>query len=212
MTSPLAVPTHLDERRQTWLRHDMAQALSAMSAVLGLIETDPLHAATVLSRLEQLRTQVEWMAAILEDAMGDPLPCDVGEAVAEAWSAEGKHVLCSVRLRREHVAPARVDPVALRRALRNLLDNAIRAAGLHGRVDITVCQAGERIVVDVSDDGPGFGRIPTQSGLGLSEVRAFAQSAGGSVSVTESELGGTLIRLEIPALRVLTFRGTGGAA
>lgn len=204
MTSPTSVTAPRPKRRnQARLRHDMAQALGAMSALLGVIEANPLHAVTVLPRLEQLRVQTEWMAAILEE-VGHPRPCDVGEVVAETWTAEGRYALCTVQLRREQVPPAIVDPANLRRTVRNLLDNAIRAAGVFGRVEIAVSTVEGRILVEVDDDGPGFGRIPSQSGLGLATARTFAASSGGRLTVGKSALGGTAMLLELPALQVRT--------
>lgn len=203
MTSPFSAPVHRRRRpTQARLRHDLAQAVSTMAAVVDVIGSDPLHAAAVLPRLEQLRVQADWMATILREQVGPPRPCDVGDAVAEAWTAAGRHALCTVQLRREPVPLALVDATALRRALRNLLDNAIRAAGSTGRVEISVSRGGRGIVVDVSDDGPGFGKVAAQSGLGLATVSDFARRAGGDLSHGVSHLGGTLMRLEIPPLEV----------
>lgn len=218
MTSPASLYARMTRRvtrkDDRTLRHDLGQALSAMSAVLGVIEADPLHAATVIPRLDQLRRQAEWMAAILTERDGQPRPIDVGDAVTEVWSAAGRDALCTVQLRREQLPPALADPVALRRAVRNLLDNAVRAAGARGRVELAVRSAGADfggILVEVSDDGPGFGQIPAQQGLGLASARRFATRAGGTLSIAESPLGGVTARLHLPALRVRTFAQWGDA-
>lgn len=169
-----------------------------MSALLGIIETDPLHAPTVLPRLEQLRLQADWMAIALRRETGLPAPTDVGVAVADAWAVEGQHAVCTVRLVREQVPLVLVDPVAVRRSVRNLIDNAVRAAGPTGQVEVRVGHTPGIIVVEVSDDGPGFGRVPAQQGLGLLTVRRFATSVGGSLTVGRSELGGAMVRLNVP--------------
>ena len=106
------------------------------------------------------------------------------------------------------------DPTLLRRALRNLLDNALR----HGRppVTITVAISGNQAMVSVADCGPGippdavsrifepFFRIPGRgagSGLGLALVRRIARLHGGdaSLAVTGSQSVGTTIVLSLPA-------------
>jgi signal transduction histidine kinase len=208
MTSPAGLnftPVRRHRREQE-LKHDLLQALSAMSAVLGIIETDPLHTAVVLPRLEQLRVQVQWVAAILSEHSAEPLNTDVGEAVADAWSAGGLHALCRVRLVREPVPVAMVDPIALRRAVRNMLDNAIRAAGITGLVEVSVRPEDDEIVVEVADSGPGFGKIASQQGLGLAGVRRFAGLSGGALHVSGSSLGGALIQLRIPSVGARRIR------
>jgi signal transduction histidine kinase len=200
----------LDDDRT--LRHDLGQALGAMSAVLAVIEADPLHAGSVVPRLDQLRRQAEWMASVLIERGGHPRPTDVGDAVADVWSATGRDAVCTVQLRREQVPPAMVDPAALRRALRNLVDNALRAAGTRGRVEVTVRSAAAGIVVEVADDGPGFGQIPAQQGLGLASARRFAAATGGNLTVGASRLGGVAVRMQLPALpirRLTTWGDTG---
>ncbi|MDH0381967.1 ATP-binding protein [Comamonas aquatica] len=85
----------------------------------------------------------------------------------------------------------------VRRALRNLLENARRYS--HGEVSLTLSREGAMAVIRVEDIGPGvppaqrerifekFYRLPGASersggvGLGLSLVRSIAQRHGGSV-------------------------------
>ena len=93
------------------------------------------------------------------------------------------------------------DPLRLRQALGNLVDNALR----HGEGAITlVGRAAEGgVVLEVGDEGPGFGddiagraferfargdaaRTRGGTGLGLAIVRAVVEAHGGSASLTGS--------------------------
>lgn len=105
-----------------------------------------------------------------------------------------------------------VDATLVRRAIGNLLANAVR----HGRmpdepavVHITV--VGGRVTV--ADHGPGvpadeaaglvdrFSSGGGSSGLGLSIVRWVAQAHGGRLSVFNADEGGAIFELELPEHR-----------
>ena len=48
------------------------------------------------------------------------------------------------------------DPAALRIALANLITNALRYVPQGGRVDVAVRAADNRLILSVSDNGPGI--------------------------------------------------------
>jgi signal transduction histidine kinase len=106
------------------------------------------------------------------------------------------------------------QPAALRRALRNLIDNAVKY-GETAHVTIMVSAATVRI--DIDDSGPGipdaelqrvfepFHRLePSRSretggtGLGLSIALSIAQAHGGEVTLANLPKGGLRARLSLP--------------
>ncbi|MEO8828338.1 ATP-binding protein [Lapillicoccus sp.] len=116
------------------------------------------------------------------------------------------------------VAPVKVrgDRHQLARLLRNLVDNAARAAS--SQVSVSVARDGDAAVVRVEDDGPGiapadrdrvferFVRLDQSrsrrsggSGLGLAIVQEIAAAHRGSVQVTTSPLGGAAVEVRLPA-------------
>jgi signal transduction histidine kinase len=113
--------------------------------------------------------------------------------LAAAASFEG-----SLRWHWSGVAPVPVQPLQLRRALGNVVDNATRAAGPAGWVRVRVRRAGQRVCVEVEDSGPGFGRMPAQSGRGLTVTRAVLDSCGGVMEIGSGRSGGALVRLTLP--------------
>jgi len=102
---------------------------------------------------------------------------------------------------------------ALERALRNMVENALRYA--RSEVAVTIESNGVDAVIVVSDDGPGFppewleqgvGRFAAGdspdthggAGLGLAIVDAIAASHGGTVEVADGPHGGAEVRLRLP--------------
>ncbi|WOP19463.1 HAMP domain-containing sensor histidine kinase [Raineyella sp. LH-20] len=115
------------------------------------------------------------------------------------------------------VEPTRIrgDRLQLVRVLRNLADNAVRAAA--SRVVLSVEADGAAAVLRVEDDGPGippeerervferFVRLDTArtrdeggSGLGLAIVHELVTNHGGTVAVDASALGGARFTVRLP--------------
>jgi signal transduction histidine kinase len=96
--------------------------------------------------------------------------------------------------------------------LGNLLDNACKWAA--GRVRIAARRTGDRLKVEIGDDGPGIaadqravalqrgGRLDERkpgSGLGLTIALDLATLYGGSLKLGQSTLGGLKVELDLPA-------------
>jgi signal transduction histidine kinase len=153
------------------------------------------------------------MNAMLEDilvlarsgrAREEARPVHLGalvEAVAEEFHDLGQEVTVDAVAR--VVAP--VQPVLLRRAMRNLIDNALKYGG---SARVTVTQSAEQATISVSDSGPGlapeemervlepFYRVEESrsretggSGLGLAIARAIAESHGGALRLANGNPG-----------------------
>ena len=111
----------------------------------------------------------------------------------------------------------------LRRALRNLLENARRHAA--GDITVSLRRTGDQAVIKVCDHGPGvppalrerifepFYRLPGATerdggvGLGLALVKSIAIRHGGSVACEPHAAGGAcfVIRLPLGLQKVTTF-------
>lgn len=108
------------------------------------------------------------------------------------------------------------DESLLRRMLSNLIGNAVTYTPHGGSVDISLSATDSRLLVRVSDTGPG---IPTEdrervferfvrldharaaggSGLGLAIARWIAEAHGGTLRVESSNSSGTVFAASLPA-------------
>jgi two-component system, NtrC family, nitrogen regulation sensor histidine kinase NtrY len=114
--------------------------------------------------------------------------------------------------------PARVylDRQMLRRALINLVRNAVQAGAGGGRSTITVqvrlARDGDFWAIDIDDDGPGIPKkmreavfdpyVTTKTegtGLGLAIAKKIVVEHAGTIEALDSPLGGARIRVRIPA-------------
>jgi signal transduction histidine kinase len=94
---------------------------------------------------------------------------------------------------------ATADKLAFWRALRNVVGNAIRAAGPAGRVALRVERSGPWAVAQVDDDGPGFGSARSgMASMGLDIVRESVASCFGQLEIPRSSLGGCCVLLRLP--------------
>ena len=105
------------------------------------------------------------------------------------------------------------DAEAVRRAVLNLLDNAIKHGRHGGRVEAGVFADGESVCLSVSDDGPGISRRERKglfsrfvrgkteapgTGLGLHFAEQVAHAHGGRVDLVSEGGRGCTFTLRLP--------------
>jgi len=111
--------------------------------------------------------------------------------------------------------PVRCRPVALRRALANLIDNALHYGGA---ARIRLAQSGSEITIVIEDDGPGIpedeqekvfapfyrlegsrSRDTGGTGLGLSVARTIVRGHGGDIVLANRQPHGLSAHVTLPA-------------
>lgn len=191
LRTPLSrLKLRLEQIPNTHLRDRMAQDLSEMIDMLD---------ATLRYLHEQRATEaLQWF--------------DV-QALVESLTENAQDQGSDVSLQ-GHCAPLRVQPLALRSAISNLLNNALRYAG-HARLEMH--DHHEYIEVHVCDNGPGIAPEQRESvfepffrvegsrnrnsggvGLGLTIAREAAQRQGGDITLRETKGGGLTCVLRLP--------------
>jgi signal transduction histidine kinase len=180
---------------------------------------DPEAVGSVLERcVGNIITQVEELRAISSEfstyahiprihKQPEDLRALAGELVAAYADATVSVRLVAVG----EPVPAAFDRKLLGRAIRNLLENAVRASGAGGEVEVVVEAADEQVAVTVQDRGPGvpesaLGRIfdpyfsthDTGTGLGLPIARRIVEEHGGEMTAANRVGGGLAVTCRIP--------------
>jgi signal transduction histidine kinase len=191
------------------LAHDLRQPVAAIVALASAAAAEPRVSKRVRERMDQIAAEARWIGQLIEEALADrdsqpgtgmtDVAALVREAVVSAQRTyPGRVSLCQVGAGPALVA---VSATGLRRAIGNVLANATRAAGTDGCVHVTQRRSGPSEVVEIEDDGPGFGLIPAGHGIGLAVTRAALAECGGHLESERLPTGRTQIRLVLPAPR-----------
>jgi len=194
---------------ETLLQHRDRMSVAEQEQIEVLLVGEACRAARLVADLLSV-ARLDAGAALLRS------PVDLGQ-LAEAEAARTRLVWPGALRVVGSVPEVTGDPQALVGVLRNLVDNACRAAGPAGTVEIVLGTEGGTAVVDVVDDGPGvpagertriFERLVRLdaarsvdtggSGLGLAIARGTARAHHGDLVCLATPGPGARFRLTLP--------------
>jgi signal transduction histidine kinase len=93
--------------------------------------------------------------------------------------------------------PAATEVVLLRTGQEALANVRKHAAARN--VAVRLCYAGDRVRLEVTDDGAGFDPALVNGGYGLRGMRARVNEAGGTIAVRSAPAEGASVQVEVPA-------------
>jgi signal transduction histidine kinase len=197
--------------------HDLRTPITSLRIRAEFIE-DEENRTRVIAALDEMQRMVEATLAFARDEAHreQPARVDLGEfldAIVTDYQDVGK----AVRFASED-KPGRIvisfSPIAIRRALRNLIDNALRYGN---EANIDYRQVAGQVEITVSDTGPGipearladmfepFVRLEGSRsgdtggiGLGLAIARSAIHAHGGTISLENRSEGGLVARVMLP--------------
>ena len=194
--------------------HDLKTPITRLRLRAELLD-DPLLRDKIQGDLDDMQHLVQASLDFLRggDYAEPMVPTDV-DALLESLQEDVEDTGFHLAIQGTTLAPLRCRPLALKRCLGNLVDNALH----YGRdVGIVVCDTPERLTLRVCDRGPGIPEAQLEqvfapfyrlegsrsrdtggTGLGLSIARGIARAHGGELSLRNRVGGGLDAVLELP--------------
>ena len=229
---PRPAPAVADRDREAEILHDLRSPLSVIRVYTDLIQEAARRGELPNpDYLANLAREIELAESLVGTPSSAPPP-DPGEHLQAPQNADLVEILGSLatayrlahgsRIRIEFIAerpqlPAAADPVALQRAFRNVLENAIKYTPDGGEVRIRAGAAGPHAFVVVKDTGMGMspeertrafdyafrgaGAVASGArgkGLGLAVTKEILESNGGKISLSSEAGYGSEVTILLP--------------
>lgn len=195
--------------------HDLKTPLAALRVRIESVE-DPAQREKMAGTISEIRESLDDILALARVGKGDEPPertdlAALMQSVVDEFEDMGEPVTADETDR----VTALVYPNWLKRALRNLVANAVRYGG---NANVSLLQEGGNAVLRVCDNGPGIpdsniaamtepftrgensrNRATGGAGLGLAIARAVAEQLGGRLRLVNRAEGGLCADLVFPA-------------
>jgi two-component system, OmpR family, sensor histidine kinase CreC len=213
------------------LTHELKSPLAAIRATAELLAEDRMEPAQRERFLASLRSETERTEHLIRQllrlaeveqmkSLERVQSVNLGEVVEHAVSelhhaAQAKQLKCELQLP-EQPLTLRGDEMLLKRAVMNLVENAIDFSPTAGTISITLSSGEGTAQLVIGDEGPGIqdfaqGRLFERfyslkhqatgrkgSGLGLCFVKETAELHGGSIALSNRQPKGAEARLQLP--------------
>ena len=214
------------------LAHEIRNPLASISGAAGLLARGQISAEARTECLEILTKESQRLNKLLTNFLDFARP-----RLPRLQRAEPLELLQSVTALAQHTAtrqgitlrlvsagePREIecDPEQIKQLLLNLILNAIQATAGEGEVAVRILFSEDSVCVDVCDRGAGvaaedrerifdpfFTTKENGTGLGLAIALNIATQHGGTVVCRPNAGGGSVFRMELPALATTAQQST----
>jgi signal transduction histidine kinase len=197
------------------ISHDLRTPLTRMRLRTEMMD-DGEQRAKMLNDLQEMEEMVGATLAFARDENADEpsRPLDLA-ALLEAVAADGRDMEQPVALAPGPHITVQMRPRALKRAIVNIVDNAVRYGGA---AELSLTRDRDEAVIRVADHGPGVPDAERENvlrpfyrceasrsrdtggiGLGLSIASDTINAHGGKMALSETPGGGLTVEVRLPA-------------
>jgi PAS domain S-box-containing protein len=204
--------------------HDIRNPLQAIVSELylarkAMAEANGQDTNEVLESIEFIQEQADYISKIVQDLQDYARPLkpefqevDLSDIVVNTFSAIAVPDKIKLNVHVRGALKAKTDPTFMKRALTNLVNNAIQAMPDGGELTLMAYEKEKSIIITVGDTGVGipenvkpliFKPLMTTKakgqGLGLAVVKRLVETLGGQVGFESQEGKGTTFTITLPA-------------
>lgn len=198
-----SAPARNDDLKFRGLLHDLGHQMMTLSLLAEAVSNDSALSAGSRERMDLVMQEMYRIVDVITDSTaaepsirrGSQSVVDVRALAQDVTKLAQLAYETTVIVRPGPAARLRINGIVLWRVLVNLVDNAVRAAGPRGTVEITIEQELDTII-EITDNGPGPSDGPSGTcGLGIAVAWQLLEAEGGRLELTGSPGGGTLARV-----------------
>lgn len=195
------------------ISHDLRTPITTLRLRAESLEPGETR-TRMLATLDEMERMIATVLDFIRDSAENETPRQVdlrafADAVVDDYRDLGRDVILADA---PETFPATCRPDALRRALTNLIDNALKFAG---SAVVTLVREGDEAVLRIEDEGPGIpealhetvflpfmrgdpARTADGNGLGLSIAQSVANAHGGTVTLANRTPHGLWVEIRFP--------------
>ena len=194
--------------------HDLRTPITSLKIRTELLDDEEAKAKMMLTLDDMQRMTEATLAFAREDADAEPRRTVDLDALVESLCDDLAAMGQDVAYEGAGRLPYPCRPTALRRAIGNLVENAVRYGD---RARVVLKSTADGPLIGIDDDGPGipadqieevykpFVRLETSrsretggSGLGLSIARSIILAHGGEIALSNRKPGGLHVEIRLP--------------
>jgi len=195
------------------ISHDLRTPLARMRLSAEMLTSERSARDGMVSDIEEMDAIINQFLDFARDSAGEAEQRTNVSHVAASVAEHYTRLNHTIKLTLAQVPDMLLRPMAIRRLITNLVDNALRYGG---EVEVCTLQEDGNVVVEVRDRGPGipvgeldrvkqpFTRLdPSRSGgsgagLGLAIAERVVRQHHGALELTAREGGGLIARVVLP--------------
>ncbi len=194
-----------EERERRAIAEDLHDSVTQL---LALSKKEVAALRNNKANLEGLETVQQNLGKALTDLraltfqISPPVLYDFGLEAALEWLVEDVNKRHEMRLVFTNLidsplSPGQKESVVLYRAVRELIINVIKHAGVpDGQILLRTTR--HQFIVEVADEGVGFSVTATQNGFGLFSLEDRLLFMGGKIHIMSTDGEGTVIQVRVP--------------